>query len=39
MGTPIPANDMWIAAIVIQHDLVLFGWDAHFDHLRQIARI
>src|SRR5881394_4137912 len=23
-GTPIPTNDMWIAALVVQHSLVLF---------------
>ena len=38
-GTPIPTNDMWIAAMVIQHGLVLYARDAHFDHLPQIARI
>jgi tRNA(fMet)-specific endonuclease VapC len=38
-GTPIPANDMWIAAMVIQHGLSLCARDAHFDHLPQIARI
>ena len=38
-GTPIPTNDLWIAALVIQHDLVLFSRDKHFDVLPQIARI
>lgn len=38
-GTPIPSNDLWIAALVIQHDLVLFSRDRHFEHLPQIARI
>jgi predicted nucleic acid-binding protein len=37
-GTPIPANDMWIAALVIQHNLVLHARDRHFDHLPQIMR-
>ncbi len=37
-GTPIPTNDLWIAALVLQHDLVLFTLDAHFAHLPQIAR-
>jgi tRNA(fMet)-specific endonuclease VapC len=37
-GTPIPTNDLWIAAIVLQHDLVLSTRDAHFDHLPQLAR-
>jgi tRNA(fMet)-specific endonuclease VapC len=38
-GTPIPANDMWIAALVLQHSLVLFARDAHFDALPQITRV
>ena len=29
-GTPIPTNDMWIAASAIQHGLRLFTFDAHF---------
>lgn len=37
-GTPIPANDMWIAALVLQHSLVLFARDAHFEMLPQLAR-
>lgn len=38
-GTPIPTNDIWIAAIVLQHDLVLFSRDRHFDAIPRIARI
>jgi predicted nucleic acid-binding protein len=38
-GTPIPANDMWIAAVVLQHSLVLFARDAHFDVLPQLIRV
>ena len=38
-GTPIPTNDMWIAALVLQHSLVLCARDAHFDALGQIVRI
>lgn len=37
-GTPIPTNDLWIAALVLQHDLVLHDRDRHFDHLPQIVR-
>ncbi|MEK6609173.1 MAG: type II toxin-antitoxin system VapC family toxin [Myxococcota bacterium] len=37
-GTPIPTNDMWIAALVLQHNLVLCARDAHFDHLPQLDR-
>lgn len=35
-GTPIPTNDLWIAAIVVQHDLSLLTGDRHFDHLPQL---
>lgn len=38
-GTPVPTNDMWIAALVLQHGVVLYARDAHFDHLPQIPRI
>lgn len=37
-GTPIPTNDIWIAAIVLQHDLALLTGDAHFSSLPHIAR-
>lgn len=37
-GTPIPTNDMWIAALVLQHSLVLFARDTHFDALPQLPR-
>jgi tRNA(fMet)-specific endonuclease VapC len=30
-GTPIPENDIWIAAQARQHDLVLVTRDKHFD--------
>lgn len=38
-GTPIPVNDMWIAALVLQHDIRLYDRDAHFDHLPQVKRV
>ena len=37
-GTPIPINDMWIASLVLQHSLVLFARDTHFDALPQLTR-
>ncbi len=39
MGTPIPTNDLWIAALVLQHDLSLCSRDRHFDHLAQLPRV
>ena len=38
-GTPIPTKDMWIAALVLQHSLVLFARDVHFDALPQLTRV
>ena len=38
-GTPIPTNDMWLAALALQHNLVLHTRDKHFDHLPQLGRI
>lgn len=37
-GTPIPTNDIWIAALVMQHDLLLYSRDQHFDLLPQLPR-
>jgi tRNA(fMet)-specific endonuclease VapC len=38
-GTPIPVHDLWIAALVIEHDLTLFARDRHFDCLPQLPRL
>jgi tRNA(fMet)-specific endonuclease VapC len=38
-GTPIPTNDLWIAALVVQHNLILFHRDNHFEHLPQIPSV
>ena len=38
-GTPIPTNDIWIAALVLQHDLDLHDRDGHFDQLPHIPRV
>jgi len=35
-GTPIPTNDIWIAAQALQHDLTLDTRDAHFQHVAQL---
>jgi len=37
-GAAIPTNDLWIAALTVQHDLILSTSDDHFDHLPQIPR-
>lgn len=38
-GTPIPLNDLWIGALVLQHQATLFTRDADFDHLPQLPRV
>jgi tRNA(fMet)-specific endonuclease VapC len=35
-GTPIPTNDIWIAALVLRHGLPLATRDRHFERLPQI---
>lgn len=37
-GTPVPDNDLWIAALVLQHDLVLITRDRHFERIPQVIR-
>lgn len=38
-GKPVPTNDLWIAALVVQHGLLLLDRDRDFDHLPQVPRI
>ena len=38
-GTPIPTNDLWIASLVLQHDLVLYSRDRHFDLVPSLPRL
>jgi tRNA(fMet)-specific endonuclease VapC len=38
-GTPIPANDVWIAALCRQHSLPLISRDHHFDAVSGITRL
>jgi len=38
-GTPIPINDLWIAALAVQHNMVLLSRDEHFDSIAQIPRV
>ena len=40
LGTPIPPNDVWVAALARQHDLAVLSNDSHFnlvDHIKRIA--
>lgn len=36
-GTPIPINDVWIAALCVQYDLPLLTRDSDFQHLPQLT--
>ena len=37
-GIAIPTNDLWIAALCIQHRLILCSADAHFDSIQELPR-
>ncbi len=37
-GTPIPDNDLWIAALVLEHNLLLVTRDQHFERIPQLMR-
>jgi predicted nucleic acid-binding protein len=38
-GTPIPDNDLWIAALVLEHNLLLVTRDKHFERIPQLMRM
>jgi predicted nucleic acid-binding protein len=38
-GRPIPAKDLWIAALARQHALPLLSRDRHFDSVPGVMRI
>jgi len=38
-GKPIPANDLWIAALCRQHSLPLLSRDLHFDVIPGLRRV
>jgi predicted nucleic acid-binding protein len=38
-GKPIPANDLWIAALCRQHSQPLLSRDRHFDGVKGLERI
>jgi len=37
-GTPVPDNDLWIAALALEHDLLLITRDRHFERIPQLPR-
>ena len=38
-GTPIPENDIWIAALAMQFKLPILSQDKHFDCVQHIRRV
>jgi tRNA(fMet)-specific endonuclease VapC len=38
-GTPIPSNDVWIAALCRQHSMPLLSRDRHFDAVQGVTRL
>ena len=38
-GAPLPANDVWIAALARQHELPVLSRDPHFDIVAGLTRI
>lgn len=38
-GTPVPDNDLWIAALALEHDLTLITRDKHFENVPQLLRV
>jgi tRNA(fMet)-specific endonuclease VapC len=38
-ATPIPTNDMWIAASALQHDMAVFSFDKHFRNVPGLQTI
>jgi predicted nucleic acid-binding protein len=36
-GRPIPTNDLWIAALAIEHGLIIYTRDAHFSAVPGLA--
>lgn len=35
-GKPLPENDIWIAAVAMQHQLALVTRDGHFDEIQEL---
>jgi tRNA(fMet)-specific endonuclease VapC len=38
-GRPLPENDVWIAALSLQHDLILVTRDAHFKEVESLQTL
>jgi tRNA(fMet)-specific endonuclease VapC len=38
-GRPLPENDVWIAALALQYDLILVTRDAHFQEVESLQTV
>ena len=38
-GTPIPINDVWVAALASEHGLPVLSRDEHFDRVKGLRRV
>lgn len=38
-GRPLPENDVWIASLTLQHDLILVTRDAHFQEVESLKTV
>lgn len=38
-GHPIPENDLWIAALALEHGLTLVSRDEHFKNISELKRV
>ena len=38
-GTPIPANDLWIAALAVEQELPVLSRNTHFDAVTSLQRV
>lgn len=38
-GTPIPANDAWIAALALEHKMPVLSRDRHFESVPGVKRV
>ncbi|MBU0464051.1 MAG: type II toxin-antitoxin system VapC family toxin [Proteobacteria bacterium] len=38
-GTPIPTNDIWIAAVAFQHGYIIFTKDGHFNLIPGLTQL
>jgi tRNA(fMet)-specific endonuclease VapC len=36
-GTPLPTNDVWIAALAVREGATVLTYDSHFDRIRRAA--